>query len=327
MNSRFAVIGGGSWATAIIKMLCNNCDEIGWWMRDEDQVSHITEFGHNPKYLASAEFDEKRVKASTNLQEIIDWADTLIIATPSAFIHDTFIGKKIQGKNIVSAVKGIIPQTNEIPADYFQNNFELDLSDFAIICGPCHAEEVAMERLSYLTIASKRKTLAQSVSSALTCRYINCTNSEDVVGAEIAAVLKNVYALAGGISHGLGYGDNFIAVLISNAIQEIERFIDVVYPLERDVKVSAYLGDLLVTAYSPHSRNRSFGNMIGKGYSVKAIQQEMNMVAEGYYATACIHELNDLHKVNLPIADAVYSILYNRKSARSIFAKLSQEIS
>lgn len=326
MNSKFAVIGGGSWATAIIKMLSNNCQEIGWWMRDDNQVKHIEEFGHNPKYLRSAEFDVDRIKVSTNLQEIIDQADILIIATPSAFIHDTLNGKNLTGKKIVSAVKGIIPQRNEIPADYFQNVFNVELSNFAIICGPCHAEEVAMERLSYLTIAAKRNCFAQEISTALSCRYINCTTSEDVVGAEISAVLKNVYALAGGISHGLGYGDNFMAVLISNAIQEIERFINVVYPLERDVKLSAYLGDLLVTAYSPHSRNRSFGNMIGKGYSVKATQQEMNMVAEGYYAAACIHELNKTNKVKLPIADAVYSILYETKSAGTIFSKLAQEI-
>lgn len=327
MKHKIAVIGGGSWATAIVKMLCNNCEQVGWWLRDENQVKHIQTYGHNPKYLTSAELDKNIVKVSSNLKEVVGNADIIIVATPSAFIHDTFENIDLEGKKIVSAVKGIIPQTNEIPADYFQNNFGLDLNDFAIICGPCHAEEVAMERLSYLTIASKRNSFAQLVSNALTCRYISCTTSEDVVGAEISAVLKNVYALAGGISHGLGYGDNFMAVLISNAIQEIERFINVVYPLERDVKLSAYLGDLLVTAYSPHSRNRTFGNMIGKGYSVKAIQQEMNMIAEGYYATSCIRELNEKFNVSLPIADAVYSVLYNKESARQVFENLSKTIS
>jgi glycerol-3-phosphate dehydrogenase (NAD(P)+) len=327
MNSKIAVIGGGSWATAIVKMLSNNCEKVGWWMRDENQVKHIKTFGHYPKYLTSAEFDTRKVNVSSNIEEVISKADILVVATPSAFIHDTFKDVVLNGKKIVSAVKGIIPQTNEIPADYFQNNFGLNLNDFAIICGPCHAEEVAMERLSFLTIASKRNEFAQLVSGALTCRYISCTTTEDVVGAEISAVLKNVYALAGGISHGLGYGDNFMAVLISNAIQEIERFINVVYPLERDVKLSAYLGDLLVTAYSPHSRNRTFGNMIGKGYSVKAIQQEMNMVAEGYYATSCIKELNEKYKVSLPIADAVFSILYKNESPSKIFDVLAKNIS
>lgn len=327
MNSKIAVIGGGSWATAIVKMLCNNLENVGWWLRDGEQVEHIVKYGHNPKYLTSAEFDKKKVNPSSNILDVITAADVLIIATPSAFIHDTFTNVNLDGKKIVSAVKGIIPQTNEIPADYFQNNFGLDINNFAIICGPCHAEEVAMERLSYLTIASSRNSFAQEISNALSCRYINCITSEDVVGAEISAVLKNVYALAGGISHGLGYGDNFMAVLISNAIQEIERFINVVYPLERDVKLSAYLGDLLVTAYSPHSRNRTFGNMIGKGYSVRAIQQEMNMVAEGYYATSCIKELNEKYKVSLPIANAVFSVLYKNESPKKVFDILAMNIS
>lgn len=326
MKTNIAVIGGGSWATAIVKMLVNNSTQIGWWTRDEEQAKHILEFGHNPRYLTSVEFDIKKLFVSTNLQDIISWADILIIATPSAFIHDTFQGFDLAGKKIVSAVKGIIQQTNEIPADYFQNNFGLDLEDFAIICGPCHAEEVAMERLSYLTIAAKNDLFAKEIAKALSCRYIHCSISTDVVGAEISAVLKNVYALAGGISKGLGYGDNFLAVLISNAIQEIESFINVVYPLDRDVKLSAYLGDLLVTAYSPHSRNRTFGNMIGKGYSVKATQHEMNMVAEGYYAAACIQNLNITYQVNLPIANAVYAILYKNQSARLVFEKLSKEI-
>jgi glycerol-3-phosphate dehydrogenase (NAD(P)+) len=323
MKTNIAVIGGGSWATAIVKMLSNNCEKVLWWMRDEEQVEHIKKFGHNPKYLTSAEFNNDVVFPSIDLIEVITSSDMLIIATPSAFIHHTFNGIDLSGKKIVSAVKGIIPQTNEIPADYFQNGYGLHLDDFAIICGPCHAEEVAMERLSYLTIAGKQEGLCQNISDLLSCRYIRCTLSNDVVGAEISAVLKNVYALAGGISHGLGYGDNYLSVLISNAIQEIERFIDAVYPLERDVKLSAYLGDLLVTAYSPHSRNRTFGNMIGKGYSVRAIQQEMNMIAEGYYAASCIQELNKKYKVDLPIANTVFEILYNKANAKKAFEGLS----
>ena len=323
MTTKIAVIGGGSWATAIVKMLSNNCDKVLWWMRDEDQIEHIVSFGHNPKYLTAAEFNNDVVFPSSDLKEVISQADIIVVATPSAFIDSIFKGLVLNGKKIVSAVKGIIPQTNEIPADYFQNNYGMSLNDFAIICGPCHAEEVAMERLSYLTIAGKNNDLCLLISNVLSCRYIRCTTSFDVVGTEISAVLKNVYALAGGISHGLGYGDNYLSVLISNAIQEIERFINVAYPMERDVKFSAYLGDLLVTAYSPHSRNRSFGNMIGKGYSVKSIQQEMNMVAEGYYAASCIQELNKKHKVDLPIANAVYEILYNKSNPKKKFEELS----
>lgn len=327
MQTKYAVIGGGSWATALVKMLSNNSDKVFWWMRDADQVEHIILHGNNPKYLASVEVDNKLVVPSFDLDFVIQNADVLIIATPSAFIFDTFKNVNLSNKKIISAVKGIVPQTNEIPADYFQNTHQITLNDFAIICGPCHAEEVAMERLSYLTIAGKNNEFTEEIVNYLSCRYIICSTTTDVVGAEISAVLKNVYALAAGICHSLGYGDNFIAVLISNAIQEIEQFIAKVYPLERDVKQSAYLGDLLVTAYSLHSRNRRFGNMIGKGYSVKAIQQEMNMIAEGYYATSCIQALNQKYNVNLPIAETVYQILYQNENPRKAIEKLCLKLS
>ncbi len=327
MQTKYAVIGGGSWATALVKMLSNNCDEVFWWMRDPEQVEHILLHGHNPKYLTSVEFNNKVVLPSFELDFVIQNADVLIVATPSAFIFDTFQNVDLTNKKIISAVKGIVPQTNEIPADYFQKKHQIALHDFAVICGPCHAEEVAMERLSYLTIAGKDNNFTDEIVSFLSCRYIKCTTTSDVVGTEISAVLKNVYALAAGICHGLGYGDNFIAVLISNAIQEIEQFIDRVYPLERDVKQSAYLGDLLVTAYSLHSRNRRFGNMIGKGYSVKAIQQEMNMIAEGYYATSCIQTLNQKYNVNLPIAETVFQILYQNENPRKAIEKLCLKLS
>jgi glycerol-3-phosphate dehydrogenase (NAD(P)+) len=326
MSKKIGVIGGGSWATAIAKMLSNNCDSVNWWMRDESQVQHFKEFNHNSKYLTAADFVSGVLEVSSDLGDVVKNSDILIVATPSAFIHTTFNGVDLSGKIIISAVKGIVPQTNEIPAEYFKNNFGVKLDRFGIICGPCHAEEVAMERLSYLTIASENKELATFISDQLSCRYIQCTVSTDVVGMEISAILKNVYALTSGVAHGLGYGDNFIAVLISNALQEIEAFTNATYPMERDVKLSAYLGDLLVTAYSPHSRNRRFGNMIGKGYSVKAIQQEMNMIAEGYYAAACIHKMNQTSKIDLPIAESIYDILYNNASPKLTIAQLSKKL-
>jgi len=311
------VIGGGSWATAIVKILSNNIDGFTWWMRDDNQREHVVGHNHNPKYLQSVVINNNIVTATTDLKLTIEESDILIIATPSAFIDETltqFSKEDFEGKYIVSAVKGIIPQTNEIPADYFHNKFDVPFENIGIISGPCHAEEVALEKLSYLTIASPNKLLADQVANNLSCRYIKCSVSDDLIGTEISAVLKNVYALAGGICHGLGYGDNFQAVLMSNAIQEISRFVDVVHPIHRDVKSSAYLGDLLVTGYSLYSRNRTFGNMIGKGYSVRAAQLEMNMVAEGYYATKCIMEINEKHQVELPITKAVYHILYDKIS-------------
>jgi glycerol-3-phosphate dehydrogenase (NAD(P)+) len=310
---RIAVIGGGSWATAIVKLLCNTQEKVNWWMRSESAVAHIKQFKHNPKYLQSVEFNLDKLVVSTDLNHVIATADIVIIATPSAFLTEAFSAIPaglFDGKIVFSAVKGIIPEYNAIPARFIHKTFGTPYDQIGIICGPCHAEEVALERLSYLTIACSNESIATKMADSLACRYIKTTTSDDLFGTEISAVLKNVYALAAGICHGIGYGDNFQAVLISNAIQEIERFIDVVSPVHRDTKTSAYLGDLLVTAYSNFSRNRTFGFMIGKGYSVKSAQLEMNMIAEGYYATNSLTEMNKKFEVDMPILAAVYRILY-----------------
>jgi glycerol-3-phosphate dehydrogenase (NAD(P)+) len=267
--------------------------------------------------LQSVEFDIDKINVSTDLIEIIQPADIVIIATPSAFltkIFEDFPAEIMEGKVIFSAVKGIIPEYNAIPARFIHKTFGTPYNNIGIICGPCHAEEVALERLSYLTIAGQNENMAEEMAELLACRYIKTTVSDDLFGTELSAVLKNVYALASGICSGLGYGDNFQAVLISNAIQEIENFIDEVSPIHRDVKSSAYLGDLLVTAYSKFSRNRTFGFMIGKGYSVKTAQLEMDMIAEGYYATKCVMEINKKFQVEMPIVEAVYNILYEKIS-------------
>jgi glycerol-3-phosphate dehydrogenase (NAD(P)+) len=310
---RIAVIGGGSWATAIVKLLCNKQEKVNWWMRSESAVAHIKQFKHNPKYLQSVEFNLDKLVVSTDLNHVIATADIVIIATPSAFLTEAFSAIPaglFDGKIVFSAVKGIIPEYNAIPARFIHKTFGTPYDQIGIICGPCHAEEVALERLSYLTIACSNESIATKMADSLACRYIKTTTSDDLFGTEISAVLKNVYALAAGICHGIGYGDNFQAVLISNAIQEIERFIDEVSPVHRDTKTSAYLGDLLVTAYSNFSRNRTFGFMIGKGYSVKSAQLEMNMIAEGYYATNSLTEMNKKFEVDMPILAAVYRILY-----------------
>ncbi|MEN9973723.1 MAG: hypothetical protein RIS20_2070 [Bacteroidota bacterium] len=316
-SERIAVIGGGSWATAIVKLLCNTQEKVNWWMRSEASVAHILSHKHNPKYLQSVEFNLSKLSVSTNLTEMIESADVVIIATPSAFLTETFASIStdlFRDKVVFSAVKGIIPEFNAIPARFIHKTLGVPYEKIGIICGPCHAEEVALERLSYLTIACSDQSIAGHMANALACRYIKTTLSDDLFGTEISAVLKNVYALAAGICHGIGYGDNFQAVLISNAIQEIERFIDVVSPVHRDTKSSAYLGDLLVTAYSNFSRNRTFGFMIGKGYSVKSAQLEMNMIAEGYYATNSLTEINKKFEVDMPILNAVYHILYGGTS-------------
>lgn len=312
-----AVIGGGSWATALVKILCNNSDQVLWWVRTEETVEHLKTYRKNPRYLQSVEFDLNKVTVSNDLESLLNQANIIIIAAPSAFLTGIF--KSIspdlfKGKKVFSAVKGIIPEFNAIPARFIHKSFGTPYNDIGIICGPCHAEEVALERLSYLTIASPIEKNAETMAAALRCRYIKATVSDDLFGTEFSAVLKNIYSIASGICAGLGYGDNFQAVLISNAIIEIENFIDEVNPIHRDVKSSAYLGDLLVTAYSKFSRNRTFGFMIGKGYSVKSAQLEMDMIAEGYYATKSVVEINKKFNVDMPIVQAVYNIIYEKIS-------------
>lgn len=317
MDKRIGVIGGGSWATALAKVLSEKNDRINWWLRSEMVVEHIKTYSHNPNYLRAVEFDVSKIELSSDIDKVIRDSDILLVVVPSAFVHATFEKvdrKALEGKIIFSAVKGIIPEFHAIPARYFHKEFDVPYDNIGVVCGPCHAEEVAMERLSYLTIACMNEANAQVMAEMLSTRYMKTSTSEDLFGAEIAAVLKNIYAIASGVCGGLGYGDNFQALLISAAIIEMERFLDVANPFHRDVKEPAYLGDLLVTAYSKFSRNRTFGYMLGKGYSVKAAQLEMEMVAEGYYATKSIYEMNRQYNVDMPIADAVYNIIYERIS-------------
>ncbi len=312
-----SVIGGGSWATAIVKMLSNNAKKIHWWMRDPDKANYINKYLHNPRYLSSVQFERDKINVSNDLDDIISKSNLIVIATPSAFLMDVFgerDNKDLADKTVYSAVKGIVPEVHQIPARFFHKRFGTPYENIGIISGPCHAEEVALERLSYLTIACQDEKRAKTLADLLECRYIKTHLSDDLFGTEISAILKNIYAVASGIFHGLGYGDNFQAVLISNAVQEIERFVDALNPIHRDVKSSAYLGDLLVTAYSQFSRNRTFGSMVGKGYSVMSAQMEMNMTAEGYYAAKSIIKINEKFEVNIPIATAVYRILYEKIS-------------
>ena len=329
-KQKFAVFGGGSWATAIVKMLCENLEEVGWYMRNKNALEHIKKDKHNPNYLSSVEFDVSKLKLSNDINEMVTYADYLIFAIPSAFLYDELkkLTASLKGKIIFSAIKGIVPETSLIVGDHFFTNLNIPFKDIGVITGPCHAEEVALERLSYLTIACADDKKAQIVADHLSCDYIKCKTSEDIIGTEYAAMLKNIYAIAAGIAHGLGYGDNFQSVLMSNAIREMKRYIKKVYKLKRDINGSAYLGDLLVTGYSTFSRNRMFGNMIGKGYTVKSAQMEMSMIAEGYYASKSAYQLNKAQKKNAktPIINAVYSILYENKNAKKVFKALTDKL-
>ena len=309
-------MGGGSWATAIAKMVLNQAETINWYMRRDDRIADFKRLGHNPAYLTGVKFDTKRINFSSNINDIVKESDTLIFVTPSPYLksHLKKLKTKIKDKFIITAIKGIVPDDNMIVSEYFTKEYGVPSQNIAVVAGPCHAEEVALERLSYLTIACPDIDKASVIAQHLSCSYIKTSVSNDVAGIEYGSVLKNVYAIAAGICNGLKYGDNFQAVLMANAVQEMNRFLQTVHPLNRNVTDSAYLGDLLVTGYSNFSRNRTFGAMIGKGYSVKSAQIEMEMIAEGYYGTKCIKEINRHYHVNMPILDAVYNILYERIS-------------
>lgn len=313
---KIAIMGGGSWATAIAKIVLAQTESLNWYMRREDRIADFKRLGHNPAYLTSVKFDVKRINFSSNINDVVKQSDTLIFVTPSPYLksHLKKLRTKIKDKFIITAIKGIVPDDNMIVSEYFTKEYNVPPQNIAVLAGPCHAEEVALERLSYLTIACTDMSKAESVAQKLGNSYIKTSISNDVAGIEYSSVLKNVYAIAAGVCSGLKYGDNFQAVLMSNAIQEMNRFLQTVHPLERSIDDSVYLGDLLVTGYSNFSRNRTFGTMIGKGYSVKSAQIEMEMIAEGYYGTKCIKEINKHYHVNMPIVDAVYNILYERIS-------------
>ena len=316
LPGKIAIMGGGSWATAIAKIVLGQAESINWYMRRDDRIEDFKRLGHNPAYLTSVRFDINRINFSSDINKVVRESDTLIFVTPSPYLknHLKKLKTKLKDKFIVTAIKGIVPDENLIVSDYFHKVYDVPEDNVAVLAGPCHAEEVALERLSYLTIGCKDIEKAKAFAHELVGHYIKTSVNTDVAGIEYASVLKNVYAIASGICSGLKYGDNFQAVLVSNAIQEMNRFLNTVHPIERCTNDSVYLGDLLVTAYSNFSRNRVFGTMIGKGYSVKSAQIEMEMIAEGYYGTKCIKELNKHLHVNMPIVDAVYNILYERIS-------------
>ena len=309
---KIAIIGGGSWATAIAKIVVGHTHHIGWYMRRDDRIEDFKRLGHNPAYLRSARFNVDEIFFSSDINRIVKEYDTLVFVTPSPYLknHLRKLKTNIRDKFVVTAIKGIVPDENLVCSEYFHQVYDVPLENLACIGGPSHAEEVALERLSYLTVGCKDVDKAAAFTEVLASEFIKTKTSSDVIGIEYSSVLKDVYAIAAGICNGLKYGDNFQAVLISNAVQEMNRFLTAVHPIQRSIYDSVYLGDLLVTGYSNFSRNRTFGTMIGKGYSVKTAQIEMEMIAEGYFGTKCMKEINRHMHVNMPILDAMYNILY-----------------
>ena len=329
-NLKYAVIGSGSWATAIVKILSDNLDTVSWYIRNEDNFNYILKNNHNPNYLSSVEINLTKVQVNSDINEVAKNADVIILVVPSEFINSELkkIKVDISKKVVISGIKGIVPETGLLLGEHMIKEFHILNENFLVIAGPCHAEEVALERLSYLTIACSEKRLAKSICLDFNNDYIKTKVSDDVIGIEYSSMLKNIYAIAAGIAHGLGYGDNFQSILMSNAIREISRFIKKRYKIKRNINNSAYLGDLLVTGYSVFSRNRMFGNMIGKGYTVKSAQLEMKMIAEGYSSTKKAMHLNSesVKKAKIPIIEAVYDILYLRKSPKNTFKTLNEKL-
>ena len=313
---KIAIVGGGSWATAIAKIVVRHTHHIGWYMRRDDRIDDFKRLGHNPAYLMSVHFNVDEIYFSSDINKIVENYDTLVFVTPSPYLknHLKKLKTRLHDKFVVTAIKGLVSDDNLLCSEFFHQVYDVPYANIACIGGPSHAEEVALERLSYLTVGCAGKEKAQAFTEILSSDFIKTKTSQDVVGIEYSSVLKNVYAIAAGICSGLKYGDNFQAVLMSNAVQEMSRFLSAVHPLERSVYDSVYLGDLLVTGYSNFSRNRTFGTMIGKGYSVKSAQIEMEMIAEGYFGTKCMKETNRHLHVNMPILDAVYNILYEKIS-------------
>lgn len=327
-DARCAVIGAGSWATALVKILLENEKEVGWYIREAEIRESVAETGRNSMYLQNAHFDASKLRISGDINEVVAWADIVLLAVPSAFLKVTLqpMTVPLEEKFFVSAVKGIIADEYVTVAEYMNEVYGVPFERIGIVSGPSHAEEVALERLTFLTMVCKDIENAKILGKKFGTRYINTVYSTDIYGIEYSTVMKNIYSIAVGICTGLGYGDNFTAVLISNGAAEIENFLSASYPAERNLNTSVYLGDLLVTCYSQFSRNRTFGTMIGKGYSVKSIMAEMTMVAEGYYSAACINQINKKFGARLPIADAVYKILYQRASPGATIKALMAEL-
>jgi len=327
MTKRIAIFGGGSWATAIAKIFLEKEQEINWYMRRDDRIEDFKDLGHNPAYLTDVSFDVNRIHFSSDINETVRQSGILVLAIPSPYLksHLQKLTANLQDKILLSATKGIVPDENMTISEYFHQYYGIPDDNIVVVSGPSHAEEIALERLTYLTLACSDSRKAACLAEKMANHYVLTSVSSDIMGIEYGAVLKNVYAICAGIYNGQKYGDNFHAVLISNAIREMKRFLNCISPGERHIADSAYLGDLLVTAYSNFSRNRVFGTMIGKGYSVKAAQVEMEMVVEGYYAAKCIHEINEQYKVDMPILDAVYRILYEKANARRELKELTKK--
>lgn len=332
---QFGILGSGSWATALAKLLTDNGNTINWWIRNKETIAHFQSKKNNPHYVSSAIFNTEQLNLNNHINEVVNNSDVLVIAIPSAFVEDVLQqlpANAFEGKKIVSAIKGILPTENILLNEYLHKHFHIQLENYFTVLGPCHAEEVAAKKLSYLTFSGVDENTTKQIATHFETDYLNTVINHDIYGVQYAAILKNIYALGAGIAHGLEYGDNFLSVYITNAADEMVTFLRRLVwnneTAEEQRKInyaaSVYLGDLLVTCYSLYSRNRTFGNMIGKGYSVKAAQLELNMIAEGYFASKCINKTNKTVQAEIPIATTIYNILWNHLPAENGFKEIEK---
>lgn len=344
MVLKFGVIGSGSWATALVKILTDNNQPVNWWVRNNKMIQHIQKRKHNPHYLSSAYFNTSLITMSEDIDAVTGASDIILLAVPSAYIEEVLKSTKpglLSGRKILSAIKGLVPGPDVLLNEYLHQHFNIPIENYFALLGPCHAEEVAAEKLSYLTFSGIDAMLTQQLAACFKTDYINTITNDDILGVQYAAVLKNIYALGAGMAHGLEYGDNFLSVYIANSADEMAVFLRKVgiqhivvgehhhtdpYTMRKDINYAAsvYLGDLLVTCYSPYSRNRTFGTMIGKGYTVQSAQLEMNMVAEGYYASRCMFNINQKIQADMPIAETVYKILWERQLPAEGFCRIEE---
>ena len=328
MKKKYGILGGGSWGTAIVKILLEKNSSINWYVRNEENIEYIIKHKRNPNYLSSLILNTNKIKISASIEETVKKSDVLILAIPSPFLDSELkkIKSPLSEKTIFSALKGVVPESHLIVSEHLNLAYNVPFSKIGIITGPCHAEEVALEKLSYLTIACKNQNAGESMRESLDTTFIKAKLSNDNMGIEYAAMLKNIYAIVVGISNGLGYGDNFQSVLISNSVREMKKFIKTIYSLKRDINDTEYLGDLLVTSYSSFSRNRTLGNMLGRGYSLKAAISEMSMISEGYYATKNAHKIGVENKINFNIINTAYDILYRNLSPKKSIKLLADKL-
>ena len=327
-NAVCGMIGYGSWATALVHTLESNRQTIWWHIRNPEVLESILTEGRNAKYLNDIEFNKEFVNATDDINEVVRNSDIIIVAAPSAYLKEFLkdLTEPLEDKFILSATKGIIPDDYKTITEFFRDTYGLSYDHLGLISGPSHAEEVSRNKLSYLTVASTDEDNGRMIGSRFSTSNIQIRYSKDIYGIEYAGILKNIYALAGGLAAGLGYGDNFRAVLTAASAQEMTRFIQESYPFDRNTMESAYLGDLLVTAYSNYSRNRRLGQLIGHGITVKSALNEMTMIAEGYFAAECIRHINEKHNICMPIADMVYDVLYRRANPRRRMKELTTQL-